>query len=702
MTAGGRAFQISLLLPPPSTFHHRYRVTGPLEAGTQGDVWSVVDETLQRACVLKRVPRSRQGWPRARREAALLRHLVLPGVVHLRDEWIDDDAWHLVLDRVDGAPFPGAVDPLLAVRSLCGTLAQVHRLGVLHRDLKPSNVLVDRTGHAVVLDFGLAVDRAGATADTSGTLWYVAPEILEGAAPTPASDLYAVGVMLLDALVGRREPRRPWTLAAERLEHAATLPEPAGAVVRACLAVNPQERPTASDVVATLIGSDAPPPLTLLPDGPFRHAGRELAPLLQGDDAAERFASWTASGFGRIEANAWSFHPVEVQRIRRQYMDLGVRSWQEWVEWAAESVVAWERRSLAFGVLGWVFDDRRAADDHAGALQALEVMSALALFQEDREYIEDARLACERQLPHPTFLADLLRTAVEARFQRRFKQCALPPLPEGATPLLAWAHKLVWTWIQRQDPKALASGLEADLPSEPATRALHLRWLGIARYAVGDYRGATDAFEERSTLGVPLSPADLSNAASALLELGELGRARELADEALAGLSTIWNPSWEAQLTWLVRHIDYRAGASLSARPELVDASEQLGLTVTGQLALNEAAIAWRAGAREQAVGLARRAERHFRQRRRSAPAALASAFAGWLAGEPGTGDVDASAEPSDLTMQTRAFILAASHRRDAQSVEAVIARPPDTWSLRLDLLSTDEALAMARGEDPR
>ena len=102
------------------------------------------------------------------------------------------------------------------------------------------------------------------------------------------------------------------------------------------------------------------------------------------------------------------------------------------------------------------------------------------------------------------------------------------------------------------------------------------------------------------------------------------------------------------------------------------------------------------------ARALARRAARRFQERRRLAAARLAASFAAWLAGDPIADDGANDGQPNDITMQTRAFTLAANHRIDASSVEAVIARPPDTWSQRLDLLSTREALALAGGEDLR
>ncbi|KAB2858789.1 MAG: serine/threonine-protein kinase PknK, partial [Anaerolineae bacterium] len=80
-------------------------------------------------------------------------------------------------------------------------LAYLHRRGIIHRDLKPANVLVTE-GHVRVVDFGLSIGRDEARG-IAGTLAYMAPEILEGDPASEASDLYAVGVMAYEMLVGR-------------------------------------------------------------------------------------------------------------------------------------------------------------------------------------------------------------------------------------------------------------------------------------------------------------------------------------------------------------------------------------------------------------------------------------------------------------------------------------------------------------------
>jgi eukaryotic-like serine/threonine-protein kinase len=94
------------------------------------------------------------------------------------------------------------------LRQLAAGIHALHSAGMLHRDLKPSNVLIDETGQLTILDFGLAFDpqeKAGGSSNDviAGTPIYMAPELLEGGLATPASDWYAVGVMLYEVMTAR-------------------------------------------------------------------------------------------------------------------------------------------------------------------------------------------------------------------------------------------------------------------------------------------------------------------------------------------------------------------------------------------------------------------------------------------------------------------------------------------------------------------
>ena len=114
---------------------------------------------------------------------------------------------------VPGAPETGAAfeieDAVDLARQVCEGVGYAHKRGIVHCDLKPQNVLVTPDGHAKVTDFGiaraytLAVDPNLREETVWGTPQYFAPEQAAGAAPTPASDVYSIGVMLYELLAGR-------------------------------------------------------------------------------------------------------------------------------------------------------------------------------------------------------------------------------------------------------------------------------------------------------------------------------------------------------------------------------------------------------------------------------------------------------------------------------------------------------------------
>jgi len=158
------------------------------------------------------------------------------------------------------------------LRQLTDGIEAVHRAGKLHRDLKPSNVLVTPQGRAVVLDFGVVADLTiGRHQTLAGTPAYMAPEQITDQPATAATDWYALGVMLYEALTGR--PPFPgdnfYALAIQKQE---TDPPPPASVVNGvphdlnalCVDLlhrDPTRRPSAADILRRL-GGPAPPRIT--------------------------------------------------------------------------------------------------------------------------------------------------------------------------------------------------------------------------------------------------------------------------------------------------------------------------------------------------------------------------------------------------------------------------------------------------------
>ncbi|MCC6624601.1 MAG: sigma 54-interacting transcriptional regulator [Deltaproteobacteria bacterium] len=246
-----------------------------------GVVWRALDRVLGREVALK-LARARGTGGTADRahdarvaaEFALLAELEHPGVVRALDLGRAGASWWMTSEIVEGqrldrwAAGPGASAEALErlVVDLLGTLGWLHGRGLVHGDLKPANVLVTTIGGAawpVLIDFGLAGAFGGDA--LGGTRGYLAPELLAGAAPTPASDLYALGVTLR-ALA----PSSP-----ELVRRA-----------EACLAPAPAARPASAHAAAALLGRPSTAP----------RVGARDAAVLWGDAAPRAAERLTAGG----------------------------------------------------------------------------------------------------------------------------------------------------------------------------------------------------------------------------------------------------------------------------------------------------------------------------------------------------------------------------------------------------------------------
>ncbi len=241
-------------------------------------------------------------------EMAVLARLDHPGLVGLHDGGTEDGRAFVVTDLVEGPTLAERIssgpplDPA-AVRALgaqlADALAHVHAGGIVHRDVKPANVLLGADGRPRLADFGIAraLDGAGATATATGcvvgTAAYLAPEQVRGESVGPAADVYALGLVLLEALTGRREyPGLAVESATARLHRPpvvpAGLPGGLGPLLVAMTGSEPRERPPAAVVAATLAAAQAPAPRG---GRRARHAaegGPCIAPIVQRRRAAGR------------------------------------------------------------------------------------------------------------------------------------------------------------------------------------------------------------------------------------------------------------------------------------------------------------------------------------------------------------------------------------------------------------------------------
>ena len=250
---------------PSGVVCERFRIDGVLGVGGTGTVFRALDLEREEIVALKAIPHDATLRQRARREASVAGKLRHPNVVRLRSVHEDGQYVYIASDIVEGVDLAGALRQgqlgdaalLRVAAAVCAGLAHAHEHGVVHRDVKPANVLLGRDGSVRVLDFGIAVlDEPDATVDDRmlGTLSYMAPETCLGGRPKPATDVWAVGVMVYEALTGANpfRARTPDELR-ERHKHPprslgelrGDLPRELAAACARALASHPRRRPTA-------------------------------------------------------------------------------------------------------------------------------------------------------------------------------------------------------------------------------------------------------------------------------------------------------------------------------------------------------------------------------------------------------------------------------------------------------------------------
>ncbi|WP_354699757.1 serine-threonine kinase [Paraconexibacter sp. AEG42_29] len=227
---------------PPDLVLGRYRRVRRIGAGGMGVVWLAHDEKLDRPVAIKRIAVDDEAVARrAAREAKAAARLGHPAIVSLYETGRDEDAVYLVSELVVGSTLAvllaeGALsdrDVLAIGAALCAALAHAHSRGVIHRDVKPQNIIVPDepqpgAGIAKLTDFGIAMlldeDVLTRTGDVVGTLAYMAPEQAEGHEVTAQTDLYALGLVIYEALSGTnpvrgRTPAATARRVGERLPH---------------------------------------------------------------------------------------------------------------------------------------------------------------------------------------------------------------------------------------------------------------------------------------------------------------------------------------------------------------------------------------------------------------------------------------------------------------------------------------------------
>ncbi|HEX5408998.1 MAG TPA: serine/threonine-protein kinase [Gemmatimonadaceae bacterium] len=247
----------------------RYRVYRRLATGGMAHVYAAKHAQLGRPVVIKvllpHLAKDTEMRERFRREAESAAQLLHPFICQILDYGELDQIVYLVMPYMGGGSLAdlivrdGVVAPVLAA-SVCTQVAMAldhaHRRGVVHRDVKPDNVLFDDDENALLTDFGIATarfhNRLTMTGRAMGTPHYMSPEQAMGRMVDGRSDLYAVGVMLYEMLVGFPpfDGADSYSIGYKHVHEAAASPDVVNsrtpptlaAITMKCLAKNPADR----------------------------------------------------------------------------------------------------------------------------------------------------------------------------------------------------------------------------------------------------------------------------------------------------------------------------------------------------------------------------------------------------------------------------------------------------------------------------
>ncbi|MCI0686659.1 MAG: serine/threonine protein kinase [Sporichthyaceae bacterium] len=354
----------------------RYLLDSVVGQGSCGVVWLAVDQASGRSVAVKvlHAELAKQPGMLARfvAEAELLRLVDHPHLVAIRDVVVEGGDLALIMDLIRGPSLRSLIartGPLAGVEvrvigaQLAAGLATVHASGIVHADLKPENILVGVDGVRLA-DFGVARMLSVSEQPAGGTPEYLAPERRRGHAPTPAADVFALGLVLYEAWVGTL-PNRPSPGRQDRARLLAAadgtpgLAELADAVLGA-LQTDPRRRPAARTLAARLAESDA---------GLGTDRGMQLAGLACSNDLAISWSEKDADslrtgpdpGGSLVEQYPGDSSPTVLDTGRtaerqRPAVEVGAVAWRRYrrrSRWATVATVACAFAAFAIAVFGY-------------------------------------------------------------------------------------------------------------------------------------------------------------------------------------------------------------------------------------------------------------------------------------------------------------------------------------------------------------
>jgi serine/threonine protein kinase len=199
----------------------RYKIIGHIGSGGMANVFRARDLNLQRDVAIKILRDDLIEDPsfqaRFLQEARAAANLIHPNIVTIYDFGHDKQRYYIVMEYVDGKDLKSVLreeEPIQISRALdlmiqiCEGVGYAHRAGLVHCDLKPQNILISPDGRAKITDFGISLALATINPEErTDVVWgspkYFAPEQAAGTAPSPSSDVYALGIILYEMVTGK-------------------------------------------------------------------------------------------------------------------------------------------------------------------------------------------------------------------------------------------------------------------------------------------------------------------------------------------------------------------------------------------------------------------------------------------------------------------------------------------------------------------
>lgn len=257
-------------MPGETLLNQRYELVAQQGSGGMSVIYRALDRKLGRMVAVKilrpnltKEPEHLEKFQQEARTFAMMSH---PNIVTIHDVGSDGATHYIVMEMVDGddlkkliktrgaLPLDKALD--LGVQ-ICAALGFAHRSRLVHADVKPQNILINRDGVVKVTDFGIAQALSDTMTQTrSEVVWgsphYFAPEQARGEKPTPASDVYSIGIVLFEMVTGRLpfvgKSQRELALAhlqaevPRALDYNAELPSELGNVIAKVMSKRPNDR----------------------------------------------------------------------------------------------------------------------------------------------------------------------------------------------------------------------------------------------------------------------------------------------------------------------------------------------------------------------------------------------------------------------------------------------------------------------------